>query len=339
MFVSWDSFTETVREFLTVDGVRKGSLTQKYLARLIRAAALDLQAHVPSLKPHFRKEFPVEDLAKTKDNGMYVSSGEFSSSSTSVIAAHVISAKGKIRELERSPGVQSAKLPTRGVGQFQCGAISFTSCGFAVRPALKEGEILVIRYVSEVSDFQTNDRVPFDDRCAKMAAEFVKAHLSREIDKDLNLYKSYMEGYFRERAIYHLDRRDFLPDCLNDTQTVKYDSEQMSLESKILIAGEALFVGDLVTITPAGVQRATSLDPTMSCDGFVISDYDAGEESLVYFEGLVPGDTLDVGSRYYLSPSKGAVSLESPFTGISQFIGRAVSETEINFEPDQPSKL
>ena len=87
MFVSWDSFTETVREFLTVDGVRKGSLTQKYLARLIRAAALDLQAHVPSLKPHFRKEFPVEDLAKTKDNGMYVSSGEFSSSSTSVIAA------------------------------------------------------------------------------------------------------------------------------------------------------------------------------------------------------------------------------------------------------------
>jgi hypothetical protein len=339
MFIPWDTFIEKVREYLTVDGVRKGSLTQRYVERVAKAGAIDLQSFVPSLKPHFRQEYAETDLSGDKEYGADVARGDFAASASSVLSVHVEDSKGNPRRIEITSGAYSPDLPRRGFNQFRCGSISFRSCGFSLRPPLKTDEKLVIRYVSEVSEFEAGDRVPFDERCVKMVGEFIKAHISREVDKDLNLYKSYMEGYLRERAIYHVDHKDYLPECINNNRANKYDSEEMSLETKILTAGEDLFAGDLVSMSPAGVLRASSLDASTSCDGFVVSNYSSGGDALIHFEGLVPGTDFVVGSRYYLSASKGSKSVTSPPSGISQFIGRAVTATEINFEPDQAIKL
>jgi hypothetical protein len=339
MFTSWIDFTESVREYLTVDGVRKGSLTQKYIERLCRAGVLDLQSFIPSLKPHRKVEFLSGDLSGEKEYGADVASGDFAASASHILSVHVEGPSGLPRSLEITHGSYSKSLPTKGHNKFGCGSISFKSCGFTVRPALKENQKLVIRYTTEVSSFLPQDKVPFDERCVKLVGEFVKAHLSREVDKDLNLYNSYMQGYLREKSMYYLDRQDYLPDCLNDETPAKYDSEEMSLESKKIKAAENLFAGDLITLTESGVQRASSLLLTTSCDGFVKSDHASGTDALVYFEGIVPGSSLEPGARYFLTGSKGSKGTESPSSGISQYIGTALSSNEINFEPDQPIQL
>ena len=92
-------------------------------------------------------------------------------------------------------------------------------------------------------------------------------------------------------------------------------------------------------LTENGVERASSLQLVTSCDGFVKSDYASGTEALVYFEGILPGSDLEPGVRYFLNASKGSKGKDSPSSGISQFVGRAISSTEINFEPDQPIQL
>jgi hypothetical protein len=241
--------------------------------------------------------------------------------------------------LEMTSGSYAKDLPTRGHSKFRCGSISFKSCGFTVRPPLKTDQKLVIRYTTEVSSFLPQDKVPFDERCVKLVGEFVKAHLSREVDKDLNLYNSYMQGYLREKAMYYLDRLDYVPDCLNDETSAKYNSEEMSLETKNINAAEALFAGDLITLTESGAQRASSLQFSTSCDGFVKSDHAPGTDALVYFEGIVPGSSLEPGVRYFLTASKGSKGKNSPSSGISQYVGTALSSYEINFEPDQPIQL
>lgn len=339
MFTSWSDFTEGVREYLTVDGVRKGSLTQRYIERLCRAGVLDLQAFIPSLKPHLKKEFLSGDLSGEKEYGADVASGDFAASASHILSAHVEGPSGRPRRLEITSGSYASDLPKKGHSKFGCGSISFKSCGFTVRPPLKTGHKLVIRYTTEVSSFLPQDKVPFDERCVKLVGEFVKAHLSREIDKDLNLYNSYMQGYLREKAIYYLDRLNYLPDCLNDETPAKYNSEEMSLESKNINAAEDLFAGDLITLTESGVQRASSLQLSTSCDGFVRSDHASGTDALVYFEGILTGAGLEPGVRYFLNASRGSKGKHSPPSGISQYVGTALSSSEINFEPDQPIQL
>ena len=338
MYTSWHDFVEGVREYLTVDGVRKGSLTQNLIERLAKAGALDLQSSIPSLKAHFAKEYLEEDLVGVKQYGVDASSGDFVASASTVLTVHVESATGK-RQLELTSPSNSDKLPKKGHSHYQCGVISFTDCGFQVVPPLKEGEKLVVRYRQEVSDFKPNDKVPYDERCIKLVGEYVKAHLSREIDKDLNLYNSYFQGYLREKALYYIDRKDYVPTCLSDENPVKYDSSEMSDDAVKVPAVENLFANDLIALSDRGAVRASSVDISTACDGFVKTDVVAGAEAMIYFEGKVTTSGATPGARYYLGAGRGTKVSDAPTIGVSQFIGRAISDTEINFEASDPIQL
>jgi hypothetical protein len=67
------------------------------------------------------------------------------------------------------------------------------------------------------------------------------------------------------------------------------------------------------------------------------SSVTSGQNATVYFEGNISGlSSLTPGARYYLSATPGGVTATAPSTAtqLKQFIGKAISTTEISFEPE-----
>lgn len=114
-------------------------------------------------------------------------------------------------------------------------------------------------------------------------------------------------------------------------------------DTKTIKAAENLSAGNLVNIyldgSPAvAVVRKADAGNGYEAHGFVLSSASAGANATVYFEGTITGLTsLSIGDRYYLSDTAGEVTDDvSAFSGgdYVQYIGVAVSDTEISFEPD-----
>lgn len=106
-----------------------------------------------------------------------------------------------------------------------------------------------------------------------------------------------------------------------------------------ITASENLAAGDLVNIHDnAGTANARKADATAEgkeADGFVIAAATSGTDAAVYFEGRVAGLAgLTIGARYYTSTTAGLATATPPSgTGnVCQYVGRAISATEIAFE-------
>ncbi len=114
-------------------------------------------------------------------------------------------------------------------------------------------------------------------------------------------------------------------------------------ESKSLVTSENLAAGDFVNVyTNAGVATARKADATNAfpCNGFVLTSSTTPAANVVYFEasntqrsGLTPG------AEYFLSQTAGGAVTPAPTLTagqISQSIGKAISATELQFEPSKP---
>lgn len=114
---------------------------------------------------------------------------------------------------------------------------------------------------------------------------------------------------------------------------------------KILPATENLNAGNYVNIYDnAGTASIRLADNSNDrpAHGFVKAAVVSGNNGTVYFEG--PNDALSgltPGARYYLGVSGAATATPpaSPAAQISQFVGIAISTTEINTDIDDEVKL
>jgi hypothetical protein len=105
-------------------------------------------------------------------------------------------------------------------------------------------------------------------------------------------------------------------------------------------ASENLAGGDKVNIwNDGGTVRVRKADATAAgkeTDGFVLGAATSGQDATVYFEGRNTSLTgLTPGARYYLSAAvPGGITTTPPSaTGnVVQYVGRAISETELAFE-------
>lgn len=112
-------------------------------------------------------------------------------------------------------------------------------------------------------------------------------------------------------------------------------------DNKVVPASEALSAYDLVNLwDDAGTLKARKADAATAkqADGYVVAALSIGADATVYFDGQMTGMTsLTVGARYYLSDSAaGGVTL-TPVSGagkMHQYIGKALSATELTFEAD-----
>ena len=117
-------------------------------------------------------------------------------------------------------------------------------------------------------------------------------------------------------------------------------------DTKSIVCSENLAAGDLVNVyNNTGTATCRKADASGSsagkiANGFVLASYTSAESALVYFEGSVTGlSGLTPGTPMYLSGSSpgAAIATAPTASGYSvQYVGTAISATEISFEPGQP---
>jgi hypothetical protein len=126
----------------------------------------------------------------------------------------------------------------------------------------------------------------------------------------------------------------------------RFDNSMMPVgigaDTKTLAASEALSAGNFVNLwNDSGTLKVRKADATAAgkeADGFVLEAAIQGDPVPVYFEGTntqLAG--LTPGARYYLSAASPGGVTDTPPTGtgkVVQFVGRAISDTEISFEAD-----
>lgn len=113
---------------------------------------------------------------------------------------------------------------------------------------------------------------------------------------------------------------------------------------KNVVASEALAAGDLVNIwNDGGTEKVRKADATAEgkeAVGFVKSAFTSAATAAVYFEGRITGlSGLTPGARQYLSAANaGQPTATAPNSAgnVVQFVGGAVSATEIDFEAGEP---
>jgi hypothetical protein len=117
-------------------------------------------------------------------------------------------------------------------------------------------------------------------------------------------------------------------------------------DMKNITASEALSAGNLVNVWNNSGQNARKADASTtgkSAIGFVQSGVASGALAPVMFEGTITGLTgLVPGTAYFLSATTpGAVTAVAPSTTgqVVQYVGTAISATELSFEPDSPIEL
>lgn len=117
-------------------------------------------------------------------------------------------------------------------------------------------------------------------------------------------------------------------------------------DAKNLPAFEDLVAGDMVNIfDDAGTAKARLADASTSgkiAEGYVLAAFDAGDTALVYF-GRINNQLsgLTIGAKYFLSASSAGKITTTVPTGagnVVQYVGKAISATELEFEPGTPIK-
>lgn len=109
-------------------------------------------------------------------------------------------------------------------------------------------------------------------------------------------------------------------------------------ETKLIQASENLSAGNLVNIWDSGGQfRVRKADASISgkeANGFVLSSVTSGQNASVYLEGTITGLAGLLPGRYYLATSPGEITATAPAASgnVVQYIGEAVSTTEVTFE-------
>lgn len=123
----------------------------------------------------------------------------------------------------------------------------------------------------------------------------------------------------------------------------------VAADTSSIVTSEALTAGNLVNVWNDGgtpkVRKADATAEGKEVNGFVLSGFGSAATALVYHEGRITGlSGLTPGARYFLSAASPggvvlAASIPSASGNVQQFVGVALSATELSFEPDEPTTV
>jgi len=226
----WSEFQESVRTLLTVDAQRKGAGIQNYIDSIILSGVIELQQYIPSLRSMNRDTFYYDQLKPSKHIEMQGIQQGFTNGRSKITKAVVLKPQGEsviAIELNRWPWEKRNSLSMECLSD--CRSARFPGkimdCkrhnnSFYLYPSLSEDELLVLDWEGVKTNFTENDETPYDHRVIKVISDYAKAHIVREVDKDLQLYKEYYGMYIKERSVLFLDEKD---STLFDLPTISED--------------------------------------------------------------------------------------------------------------------
>jgi hypothetical protein len=185
----WSNFIELVKDHLTVDAKRRG--LEVSILRKIQDGVRDLQSYIPVYREGNERTYDLEDLTANGE----ASEGSLPSGAE-VKDAYIITTTRPCRQTPLSP------WPWDNRNELICGSvqgdyISIDPYGkkFLTRPAIDEDTHLVITWDGIRQDFEDDDELPLPKEAAEAVACYVKAWVTKEVDKDLQLSESYRQDY------------------------------------------------------------------------------------------------------------------------------------------------
>jgi len=96
------------------------------------------------------------------------------------------------------------------------GRIAFGPSYFVTDPKLADDEKLMIFWEGEKHEWGDGETVLFDAKEAEAVSNYVRAHLQREVDRDLKMFESHLAQYKKQRQEIYRERRSFTPTEAND---------------------------------------------------------------------------------------------------------------------------
>jgi len=111
-------------------------------------------------------------------------------------------------------------------------------------------------------------------------------------------------------------------------------------------ASENISASELVNVYEnageSNIRKADATSAGKEASGYVLESVTSGQPGTVYFEQIITGlSGLTPGAKYYLSTTPGAITTTPPSGSgnVVQYIGRALSETTLQFQPGPPVVL
>lgn len=214
--MKWSEFQDKVRVNLLVDADRKGRGIQKYINQLMVSAVVNLQDYIEAFKARNVNSFFSDDMLAVPTG---INSGEVQFSPTHATINSVVVSGIKSDGVQRwysyvelVPWTSRYRVidgcPTRNSGY--SGRATFGDGKLYLCSPLVDEQRLYVYWSGIKQAYDPDDLVIYDDASAKAVSDYIKAHLNREVDKDIALYKSYMEMYNKQRQELHRVWKDFI---------------------------------------------------------------------------------------------------------------------------------
>ena len=226
--MTWAEFKTAVKELITVDGVRVGVATSPtgsgtpYLPRMPRNGAAEVLSHVEYYSKGSVTKYNLAGVSghqplTTEGNA---SLGQLPSGAKPQEAYRIFydSAEEAAMPSTDDEGCNRTPLstykytnrndmicahPAMGKG---ASLIAIGRAGdFYVYPSLDREEVLEVHWDGFAVSHADSDTVPYDEPMAECVADFVKAKITREVDKDLKLHDSYYASFRKKRQELYIN--------------------------------------------------------------------------------------------------------------------------------------
>ena len=208
--MTWAEFNSSVRSLLTVDADRLN--VQTFINLMIRQAAIDLQEFIKGFRVGQETIYRHDDFVAegSASRGTLPPEAQIQSGSISIIEDEVACT---CKRYDLTPYPYESRFDLINNAVCLSGGSGYISIdpwarSFYVFPVMADGSFISVFWDGVKIDFAGAERVPFTEGAVMAAAEFVKAKLSREINRDLSLHDSYMASYESKRTLLYLDAKD-----------------------------------------------------------------------------------------------------------------------------------
>ena len=214
--MTWGEFKAAVKELLTVDRKRLGA--EEFIERHLRLAVGDIQSYLPYYRRGMVTTYTVDDVTQDGDTSVIVLPEGMNLREVYYAKEDTVKIRRPLRAYEFSlrHDMISGVVEIGKIGQWFRYAIDQRDGARSmwVFPGLVSGWVIEITWDALLGrggfEYSDSTWVPFDEPMVGLVAEWIKAKLAREVDRDLRLHADYWKSYQDGRRQLYIETEERL---------------------------------------------------------------------------------------------------------------------------------